>query len=83
MNISGCKAKSGEYLYLTCSFPISEYAKKVEPRVTQRYLEKISAIRIHPMLIAGKFFEPDRLSLIESVESTVFARTSILKLFEA
>ena len=30
MNTSGCEAKSGEYLYLTCSFPISEYAKKVE-----------------------------------------------------
>ena len=30
MNSSGCEAKSGEYLYLTCSFPISEYAKKVE-----------------------------------------------------
>ena len=68
MNASGCEPKSWEYLYLTCLFPISEYAKRVEPRVTKRYLEKISAIRIHPMLIAGKFFEPE---------------TSILKLSEA
>ena len=50
MNTSGREPKSGEYLYLTCSFLISECAKKVEPRVTKRYLEKISAIRIHPML---------------------------------
>ena len=57
MNTSGREPKSGEYLYLTCSFPISEYAKKVEPRVTER-LEKISAIRIHPMLVVdrGKVF---------------------------
>ena len=83
MNTPGCEAKSWEYLYLTCSFSISQYAKKVEPRVTQRNLEKISTLRIHPMLIAGKFFEPDCLSPIESVESTAFTPISILKLFEA
>ena len=32
--------------------PLSEYAKKLEPRVRQRYLEKISAIGIDPVLIA-------------------------------
>ena len=30
MNTSGCEAKSVENLYLTCFFPISEYAKKLE-----------------------------------------------------
>ena len=53
MNTLGCEVKSGKYLYLTCLFPISEYAKKVKPRVTQRSsLKKISATKIHPMLIA-------------------------------
>ena len=31
--------------------PLSEYAKKLEPRVRQHYLEKILAIAIDPVLI--------------------------------
>ena len=36
--------------------PLSEYAKKLEPRVRQRYLEKISAVGIDPVLIEIKNF---------------------------
>ena len=36
--------------------PLSEYAKKLEPRVRQCYLEKISAVGIDPVLIEIKNF---------------------------
>ena len=48
--------------------PLSEYAKKLEPRVRQRYLEKISAIGIDPVLIESKNFQPDCLRPVESTD---------------
>ena len=48
--------------------PLSEYAKKLEPRVRQRYLEKISAIGIDPVLIESKNFQPDCLPPVESTD---------------
>ena len=48
--------------------PLSEYAKKLEPRVKQRYLEKISAIGIDPVLIESKNFQPDCLPPVESTD---------------
>jgi len=50
------------------SFPLSDYAKKPEPLVTQRYLEKISVIGIDPALIEGKHFEEDCLPPLESTD---------------
>ena len=47
---------------------LSEYAKKLEPRVRQRYLEKISAIGIDPVLIESKNFQPDCLPPVESTD---------------
>ena len=41
------------------SIPLSVYANKLEEKVKKRYVEKISAIGIDPVLIEGKNFEPD------------------------
>jgi len=46
--------------------PFSGYAKKLEPRVRQRYLEKFSVIGIDPVLIESKNFQPDCLPPVES-----------------
>ena len=46
---------------VSISPPLSEYAKKLELRVRQRYLENISAIGIDPVLIERKNFQPDHL----------------------
>lgn len=45
------------------SFPLTEYAKKLEPRIKERCLEKHSAIGIDPVLLERKHFEPDWLPL--------------------
>ena len=39
--------------------PLSDYANKLEPKVKKRYLAKISAIGIDPVLNEGKNFQPD------------------------
>ena len=67
MDVSKCEQKSGEKPDLSC-LPIADYAKKLEPLVKQRYLEKISAIGIDPVLIEGKHFEADRLPPVESTD---------------
>ena len=49
--------------------PISDYAKKLDIKVRERYLQKILTIGIDPVLIEGKSFEPDCLSPVESTFS--------------
>lgn len=68
MDNSASEAKSGENPDVILSFPISEYAKKLEPWIKQRYLEKLSAIGIDPVMIEGKHFEPDCLPPVESTD---------------
>ena len=50
--------------------PISDYAKKLDVKVGERYLKKISTIGIDPVLILreGKRFEPDCLPPVESTD---------------
>ena len=67
MDVSKCEQKSDEKPDLSC-LPISDYAKKLEPLVKQRYLEKISAVGIDPVLIEGKHFEADCLPPVESTD---------------
>ena len=45
------------------SIPISEYAKRLDLPVRDRYLQKISTIGIDPVLVEGKDFNPDCLSV--------------------
>lgn len=49
--------KSSEDINEKGFIPLSDYAKKLEPKVKKCYLEKISAIGIDPVLIEGKNFE--------------------------
>ena len=46
--------------------PLSDYAKKVDGKVRERYVKNISTIGIDPALIEGKHLEPDLLPPIES-----------------
>lgn len=48
--------------------PLSDYANRLENNVKQRYLEKISAIGIDPVLKEGQNFEPDCLPPVESTD---------------
>ena len=50
------------------SIPLLVYANKLEEKVKKRYVEKISAIGIDPVLIEGKNFEPDCLPPVESTD---------------
>ena len=59
-----CEKNSGVYY----SFPISEYAKQLDLPVKDRYLQKISANGIDPVLVEGKDFKPDCLPLVESTD---------------
>ena len=45
--------------------PLSDYAKKLDGKVRERYVKKISRIGIDPALIEGKHFEPDCLPPVE------------------
>jgi len=47
---------------------LSEYTSKLELRVKQRYLGKILAIGLDPVLIESKNFESDCLLPIESTD---------------
>ena len=78
-DVSKCEQNSDEKPDLSC-LPISGYATKLEPLVKQRYLEKISAIGIDPVLIEGKHFEADCLPPVESTDLLfylVFRQASI------
>jgi hypothetical protein len=56
-------------LYVNKSpIPLSNYAKKLEPKVKKRYEEKIADIGVDPMLIEGKYFQPDCLPPVESTD---------------
>ena len=59
-----CQKNSG----VDYSFPISEYAKQMDLAVRDRYLQKIGAIGIDPVLVKGKDFKPDCLPPIESTD---------------
>ena len=48
--------------------PLSDYAKKLDVKVREHYLKKISTIAIDSILIVGKRFEPDCLPLVESTD---------------
>ena len=48
--------------------PLSDYAKKLDGKVRERYVKKISTIGIDPALIEGKHFEPDCLPPVESTD---------------
>ena len=71
MDASECEQKSEKKPDLS-SLPLSDYAKKLEPLVKQRYLEKISVIGIDPVLIEGKHFEADCLPPVESTDLLFF-----------
>ena len=59
-----CQKNSG----VDYSFPISEYAKQLDLPVRDRYLQKIAAIGIDPVLIEGKDFKLDCLPPVESTD---------------
>ena len=48
--------------------PLSDYAKKLDGKVRERYVKKISTIGIDAALIEGKHLEPDWLPPIESTD---------------
>ena len=50
------------------SIPLKDYANKLEPKVKKRYLKKISAVGIDPVLNEGKNFKPDCLPPVESTD---------------
>ena len=62
--------------------PISDYAKKLDIKVRERYLQKILTIGIDPVLIEGKSFEPDCLPPVESTDLLCYLvlETSLLKM---
>ena len=53
MNNSADQAKLSGNPDESSFIPLSEYAKKLELRVKQRYMEKISAIGIDAVLFGG------------------------------
>ena len=57
---------------LESSIALSEYASKLEERVKQRYLQKMSSIGVDPALIEGKLTlrtrQPDCLPPVESID---------------
>lgn len=68
MNNSADQAKLSGNPDESSFIPLSEYAKKLELRVKQRYMEKISAIGIDPVLIESKNFEPDCLPPVQCTD---------------
>ena len=48
--------------------PLSDYAKKLDGKVRERYVKKISTIGIDPALIEGKHLKPDCLLPVESTD---------------
>ena len=48
--------------------PLSDYVKKLDVKVRERYLKKILTIGIDPVLIDGKRFEPDSSPPVESMD---------------
>ena len=48
--------------------PLSDYVKKLDVKVRERYLKQISTIGIDPVLMDGKRFEPDSSPPVESMD---------------
>ena len=68
MDLNKSESSSEDNSKVAYSFLISEYAKKLDLPVRDRYLQKISTIGIDPMLIGGKHFQPDCLPPVESTD---------------
>ena len=54
------------------NFPLSDYAKALESHVLKRYHEKISAVGIDPFLVPEKYFNPECLPPVESIDLVSF-----------
>ena len=69
------------------SMPLSEYASKLEERVKQRYLQKMSSIGVDPALIEGKLTlrtrQPDCLPPVDLVLETSFYAQQQFKAFRS
>ncbi|PFX30140.1 hypothetical protein AWC38_SpisGene5098 [Stylophora pistillata] len=68
MNTTATEAKLSANTDISIHSPLSEYTKKLEPGVRQRYLEKNSAIGIDPFLIQNENFQPDCLPPVECTD---------------
>ena len=68
MDLHKSESSSEDNSKAAYSFPISENAKKLDLPIRDRYLQKISAIGIDPVLIEGKHFQPDCLPPLESTD---------------
>ena len=68
MDLHKSESSSEDNSKVAYSFPISENAKKLDLPIRDRYLQKISAIGIDPVLIEGKHFQPDCLPPVESTD---------------
>ena len=47
---------------------LSEYAKNLEGHVKERYVQKISVVRVYPASLPSKQFDSENLPLIESAD---------------
>ena len=54
------------------NFPLSDYAKALESHVLKRYHEIISAAGIDPFLVPEKYFNPECLPPVESIDLVSF-----------
>ena len=51
-----------------CNIPLSDYVKRLEPHVKQRYLEKISLVGIDPATLIDAKLDPQCLPPIEATD---------------
>ena len=58
---------------------LSDYARRLDGKVREHYLKKISTIGIDPALIEGKHFEPDCVPPVESTDLVQFWSEIILR----
>ena len=61
IDYSETEAKSRGNVETTSSVSLSEYTRKLDQKIKKCYVEKISAIKIDPMLFEGKHLELDCL----------------------
>ena len=52
--------------------PLSDYAKALESHVPKHYHKKISAVGIDPFLVPEKYFNPESLPPVESMDLVSF-----------
>ena len=48
--------------------PLSDYANNLDTNVKKRYYEKISCVRIQPILIPDKAYDPDCLLQVKFMD---------------